>query len=1407
MKVQTEETMKSMKLKLIVCGVCTVLAWMATTLHAQTLPITNGLQLWLKADYGVSTNSAGLVTNWLDASGNDNNAAPTNSDTSYSPTFVADSQNGLPTLRFPGGSKALDVPDISVSSTSTISGLTNDVTIIVVKEDDSYAGYRAGVSKTLGNAPGPFDFYNNAGVDAGETIFYLKDGNTGGNNSFIGNSFKPQPGVYQVMSFTYANGSVTHYLNDAVNASFNAGMQPDGSPGSAWSSVNGPGPLRIGSREDFVTQLVGNMAEILIYQPALTTSQLMEVVTNYLQPKWNLQFDPPPVVSINLPTNGASFALGTLIPVNISASSPTGIVTSVSVYGNGYLIGSSMTPPYNLEVGSLTPGSMTFTAVALDQLGRPATSPPVSITITGPVAPTSPPSNGLALWLNAGSGVDTNSDGTVASWADESGNGNNASPTNNAPYDSSATANPGTIFATVSPQYVTNVVNGYPVVHFNGTNSILTVPDAGTSFLTGDFSTFVVARFSQAWFGDSQMVWSKASNNLACPFDWTFTTAGQMTVFRGNGVGYGAIQSVGSLPLNQFVNVGAAFQGNTATIYSGASPYYSGTITTPPGDGTGSLPLTIGMRDDGAVALYGDIAEILIYNSAQSGTNLTNIAAYLNGKYSLAQPYYANPAPVVSISSPVNGSVLTAPTTATFAVSASSPLDIVTNVSFYANGVLLASVTNSPYSLQLNMLTPGTVNFTAVATDNWGIQSTSPPTVVSLTGTGSAPPVTNGLGIWLKPDAGIVTNLAGNVIEWDDQSGNTNNAYQPSSDGNDGSPAFGIPPQLIPDAQNGYPVVRFTPPTNEATSNVFLDIADNQSVTPSVSTGFAIFAVTRIPAYNSYYELISDCNPNGPGYANPFEYRINSGTGEDEYILGSGTTDPVSSTANVAGPASSNFFNIEGIVVANGVITHYLDFKTNGSTPFSYTPADSGFPIRVGGRSANSTGNVYTFNGDIAELQVFTNGLSTAQVGDVVNYFSYKYQLPQVQIAAVPPVITVTALTNAVTPSITNVTAPGLLNIGAQITSASPISSVSFIVNGQVVATESSPPYQMPLDVLTPGALSIVVQATDIYGISSNSPPLDITVPGTLGALPSAPPTNGLVLWLKADAGISTNSNGAVTNWADQSGNTNDASTDQNGAAAPSLLIDTNLGKPVVTFNPNGSPMCLDVADAPSVELVSDMSLFYAVEFTNFADTTLPQTIVAKTFGNEPYPFDYDVTVADAELLRGNANGNDGIISSGPLPAGQYFIGGATVLSSVVTHYLNYVTYGSGTLGYGTEDGGTSLKVGSRDDFETQLAGNLGEVLLYNRALTGNDLQLANTYLAGRYGIATFQLEAQPPLLGVSSTGLGTVQIAWPAAYIGWVLESSTNLVNWSAVATNPPNSQITIGLTGQATFYRLQSQ
>ena len=62
------------KIKLIVGAAYGTVALMNLGLQAQTLPITNGLQLWLEADFGVTTNASAQVTAWADQSGLGNNA-------------------------------------------------------------------------------------------------------------------------------------------------------------------------------------------------------------------------------------------------------------------------------------------------------------------------------------------------------------------------------------------------------------------------------------------------------------------------------------------------------------------------------------------------------------------------------------------------------------------------------------------------------------------------------------------------------------------------------------------------------------------------------------------------------------------------------------------------------------------------------------------------------------------------------------------------------------------------------------------------------------------------------------------------------------------------------------------------------------------------------------------------------------------------------------------------------------------------------------------------------------------------------------------------------------------------------------------------------------------------------------
>jgi len=204
--------------------------------------------------------------------------------------------------------------------------------------------------------------------------------------------------------------------------------------------------------------------------------------------------------------------------------------------------------------------------------------------------------------------------------------------------------------------------------------------------------------------------------------------------------------------------------------------------------------------------------------------------------------------------------------------------------------------------------------------------------------------------------------------------------------------------------------------------------------------------------------------------------------------------------------------------------------------------------------------------------------------------------------------------------------------------------------------------------------------------------------------------------------------------------------------------------------------------------------------------------VLSKCVGSAARPIDYYVSASTgiAQLIRGNSSrGNNPVPSSSALPAGQYVEAGVTVYGSVVTHYLNNFGNPSAAFGINGEDAGGAVRIGSRDDLATQFAGNLGEILLYNSALSGSDLQTANTYLGARYGIPMAQLYTGAPGLAVTKTGTNTVQLSWLPGYADFILYSRTNAASgtWTPMATNPPNNQVTVTTTNVTRFFRLRSK
>lgn len=81
--------------------------------------------------------------------------------------------------------------------------------------------------------------------------------------------------------------------------------------------------------------------------------------------------------------------------------------------------------------------------------------------------------------------------------------------------------------------------------------------------------------------------------------------------------------------------------------------------------------------------------------------------------------------PAVSLTSPANNAVFNAPASFTLAASASDTDGYVQKVDFYQGANLVGTSTASPYTLPLSNLAAGSYSFTAVATDNNNLATTS----------------------------------------------------------------------------------------------------------------------------------------------------------------------------------------------------------------------------------------------------------------------------------------------------------------------------------------------------------------------------------------------------------------------------------------------------------------------------------------------------------------------------------------------------------------------------------------------------------------------------------------------------------------------------------------------------------
>lgn len=225
--------------------------------------------------------------------------------------------------------------------------------------------------------------------------------------------------------------------------------------------------------------------------------------------------------------------------------------------------------------------------------------------------------SGLQLWLKADAITGLSDGDPIASWADQSGEGNNAVQAT----------------AAKKPLYKTDVVNGEPVVRFDGTDDTLVIPHvAGLN--TETFTLFIVMAFTNE--AADETIFEKWDQSGAYPYAFRTRVDGNVRFATYDGSAANNMDgdtdiSDGSFNILTFVR-----DGTDGEIFlNGVS---DGDTSTHKENTTNTHDVGIGARGVGGTPWGGDTAEIIFYNEELSSADKDTIETYLSEKYNITLP-------------------------------------------------------------------------------------------------------------------------------------------------------------------------------------------------------------------------------------------------------------------------------------------------------------------------------------------------------------------------------------------------------------------------------------------------------------------------------------------------------------------------------------------------------------------------------------------------------------------------------------------------------------------------------------------------------------------------------------------------------------------------------------------------
>jgi len=526
----------------------------------------------------------------------------------------------------------------------------------------------------------------------------------------------------------------------------------------------------------------------------ISSNAVLQVLTNTNQPL---------TVTLTSPTNGATFAAPAFIVLNATASGPVG---RVEFYSGTNRIGQDFTAPYSVLWSNVPPGNYQLTAVAVGSNGTAVASAPANITVTGggdPAALTLIPAG--AVWKYLDNGTDQGSawaglgfdDSTWASGPAQLGYGDGDEAT-------VVSFGPDPFAKYITTYFrrtfgVTNIGNinsltvrllrdDGGVVYLNGVEVFRSnMPDGPIAFntlapLAVDESTFYEAAISPALLvAGPNLVAVEIHQSNPASSDISFDLA--------------LVANAGSTTNPPPVPPTIVNQPQSQTVLAGA------TVTFSVG-ATGTLPLEYAWRFNG-VPIPGGTAPVLTLvnvgptNAGNYSVIVSNPAGFAISSNAVLQVLTnTNPPPTVTLTSPTNGSVFTAPATIVLTATASPGFAF---LEFFAGTNRIGQDFAAPFSTVWSNVPPGSYQLRAVGTAADGTTMASAPVNITVTGGSNAGNLTliSTGAVWKYLDNGLDQGTAWTGLAFDDSTWASGPAQLGFGDGDEATVVgFGPDPTL-----------------------------------------------------------------------------------------------------------------------------------------------------------------------------------------------------------------------------------------------------------------------------------------------------------------------------------------------------------------------------------------------------------------------------------------------------------------------------------------------------------------------------------------------------------------------------------------------------------------------------------